>query len=69
MDLDLTNLKHFNLNYTVRLGTSTHNGTANIRDVSGWYHFMFTWDHTVLKTGTFILMVNKTQQVQQVVNI
>ena len=42
----------------LRLGTSTHNGTANIRDVSGWYHFMFTWDHTA---GNWYIYINGQQ--------
>ena len=42
----------------LRLGVSTHNGTANIRDVSGWYHFMFTWDHTA---GNWYIYINGQQ--------
>ena len=42
----------------LRIGTSTHNGTANIRDVSGWYHFMFTWDHTA---GNWYIYINGQQ--------
>ena len=42
----------------LRLGVSTHDGTANIRDVSGWYHFMFTWDHTA---GNWYIYINGQQ--------
>ena len=42
----------------LRIGTSTQNGTANIRDVSGWYHFMFTWDHTA---GNWYIYINGQQ--------
>ena len=42
----------------LRVGLNTHDGTAKIRDVSGWYHFMFTWDHTA---GNWYIYINGQQ--------
>ena len=42
----------------LRVGLNTHDGNANIRDVSGWYHFMFTWDHTA---GNWYIYINGQQ--------
>ena len=40
LDLQMTNLNIYDSGATCGQVT---NGTANIRDVSGWYHFMFNW--------------------------